>query len=40
MTVKPQNNKMINTQNTPLRDIPETPVNTENLQEQLSAMEQ
>ena len=42
MSVNPQNNKMINTQNTLLRDgdVPETPVNTENLQEQLQVQVQ
>ena len=40
MIVNPQNNEMINTQNKPSHDVPETNVNTEKLQQQLSAMEQ
>ena len=42
MSINPQNNDMVNTQNTPLHegDVPETPVNTENLHEHLNAMEQ
>ena len=40
MSVNPQNREMINTQNTPLNEVPMPTVNTENLQKQLSAMEQ
>ena len=42
MSINPQNNEMVNTQNTSLRDgdVLETPLNTENLEAQLNAMEQ
>ena len=40
MSVNPENREMINTQNTPVNEVPMPTVNTENLQKQLSAMEQ